>query len=73
MRGTDTERNLVIRQFRRAREELVRATLMMQGLATDAWDAQTVFVLKGMAWELALRIDGILKADSPGTGDASKD
>jgi hypothetical protein len=62
MRCTDTERNLVIRQLRRARDEVVRAKLMMAAIA-DEEDDEAVEDLANMAAALAGRIDAIVKAE----------
>jgi hypothetical protein len=64
MRCTETERILVIRQLRRAREELIRAKLMMEAIADDERDAETGSDLEEMVVDLSGHHDGILKADS---------
>jgi hypothetical protein len=64
MRCTETERILVIKQLRRAREELIRAKLMMEAIADDERDAETVSDLEEMVVDLSSHLDGIVKADS---------
>ena len=72
MRSTESERFLVIKQLRRAREEVIRAKLMMQAIATDEFDSETVEDLADMADSLDGRIDAIVKADEiPPEEDAS--
>ena len=62
MRCTDTERNLVIRQLRRARDEVVRAKLMMAAIATED-DSEAVEELDDMGHALTGRIESIVKAE----------
>jgi hypothetical protein len=64
MRGTKTERILVIRQLRRARDELIRAKLMMEAITNDEMDVVTVSDLEEMAVDLSRHLDRIVKADS---------
>jgi hypothetical protein len=49
MRCTETERLLVIKQLQRAMEEVVRAKLMMQAVASDPEDEESVGDLDCMA------------------------
>jgi hypothetical protein len=73
-RGTGSERILVIRQLRRARDELIRAKLMMEAIAADERDAETGSDLEEMVVDLSSHLDGIVKADSlEPDGDTSED
>jgi hypothetical protein len=62
MRCTDTERELLIRQLRRARDEVVRAKLMMAAVATED-DDEAVADLTDMADALTGRIASVVKAE----------
>ena len=57
----DTEKHLLLRQLRKARDELVRATLMLRAV-TDEEDEEKVEELEEMAFSLTAHIDGIVKA-----------
>jgi hypothetical protein len=61
MRLTDTEQQLLIKQLRKARDEVVRAKLMMKAVATDE-DHATVEDLTEMAHALTGHIEAIVKA-----------
>jgi hypothetical protein len=63
MRFTDTEGRLLINQLRKVRDEILRAKLMMQAVATDDEDSATVEDLAEMAASLTGHIDSIVKAD----------
>jgi hypothetical protein len=63
MRCTETERLLVIKQLRRAMVEVVRAKLMMQAVACDPEDDESVEDLDDMVDSLAGYIDACVKAD----------
>jgi hypothetical protein len=62
MRSTESERLLVIKQLRRAREEVIRAKLMMEAIADDEDDTETVEDLAAMSDSLGGHIDAIVKA-----------
>ena len=57
----NTEKHLLLRQLRRARDEVVRAMLMLRAV-TDDEDEEKVEELEDMAVSLTSHIDGIVKA-----------
>ena len=57
----NTEKHLLLRQLRRARDEVVRAMLMLRAV-TDEADEEKVEELEEMAAHLTAHIDGIVKA-----------
>jgi hypothetical protein len=58
MRGTDTQIRLLIRQLRKARDEVARAWMMMAAVEADDEEE-----LQDMVDALAAVIDSIVKAD----------
>jgi len=59
---TDTEKLLLVRQLRRAKQEVVRAKMMLAG-AVDGAEAGMVDELADMADDLANHIDAIVKLE----------
>jgi CHASE3 domain sensor protein len=57
----DREQILLLRQFRKARDEMVRAMLMLRAV-TDEDDEEKVEELEEMAALLTAHMDGIVKA-----------
>ena len=64
MRGTDTQIQLLLRQLRKARDEVARARVML--IAVGAGDDEAA--LGKMVTELAGIIDSILRADDADEG-----
>jgi hypothetical protein len=62
MRCTPREKDLVIRQLRRARDEVLRAKLMMEAIATEE-DDEAVEALDDMANDLTVQIATVVKAE----------
>ena len=73
MRCTDTEMMLVVKQLRRAREEVVRAKLLMQAIANDDTDAEAVRDLTDMADGLAAHVEALVKADEVDEGEDAEE
>jgi hypothetical protein len=63
MNCTDTEMLLLTNHLRKAREEVVRAKMMLQAVADDGEDVASVQDLADMVDCLAAQIDSIVKAD----------
>jgi hypothetical protein len=62
MQCTYTEKMLLVRQLRRARDEVVRAKLMLEAVATEE-DDEAVDALANMADHLTARLASIRKAE----------
>jgi len=63
MKCTDTEKNLLLKQLRKARDEVVRSKLMMQAIASDEADNDFVDDLEDMADSLTGHIEAIVKSE----------
>jgi hypothetical protein len=61
MLSSDEEKLLVVKQFRRAREEVLRAKLMFEAIATQE-EADSVGALEQMIEDLGAIVDAIVKA-----------
>ena len=64
MHGTDTQIRLLLRQLRKARDEVARARMMMKAVEADGDE-----VLEEMVTDLAAIIDEVLSADEVDDGD----
>jgi hypothetical protein len=73
MNCTDSEMLILEKQLRKAREEVVRAKLMMQAIASDGEDVASVQDLADMVDHLAAQIDSIVKADLVEDEDEDED
>ena len=63
MRCTDTEKNLLLKQLRKSRDEIIRSKMMMEAVASDEGDDDTVEGLEEMATSLESHIDAIVKSE----------
>lgn len=63
MRCTDTEMTLLLKQLCKARDEVGRSKMMMQAVASNKEDDETVADLEGMMLSLDEHIDAIVKSE----------
>ena len=63
MRCTDTEMTLLLKQLRKARDEVIRSKMMMEAVASNDADGETVADLEHMIIHLDCHIDAIVKSD----------
>jgi hypothetical protein len=61
MLASEEEKLLVVKQLRRAREEVLRAKLMLEAIATRH-DADSIGALHQMVEDLGAFVDAIVKA-----------
>jgi hypothetical protein len=63
MRCTETEKSLLLKQLRKSRDEIIRSKMMMEAVASDEGDDDTVEDLEEMATSLENHIDAIVKSE----------
>src|SRR5262245_33528920 len=62
MRCTDAEMTLLLKQLRKARDEVIRSKMMMEAVASNEEDGATVAELEHMIIHLDVHIDAIVKS-----------